>query len=484
MQYINIKSSMDKNLKDQDVLLVREKGSNELNVAKLDKDGKVKQAKPDGENPDLLKIDKHGNILENFFENFMRQVKEPTRFEFFRVPAEKFKEVAQQLLKAFKNPDTPKNKEFLDLHRIDPEDFLKKQAQAKTQPQAQTSEKIYAIDPNRIDWNKLEKNFGIKRETLEKTGVSKDGTTNLDRLLNYGKTDLLTVSIKVDETSLRTDARFSLRKQEDGSSVPAIHPIRHKPDVDNPYFGIKFTEEDKKNLLTTGNLGRVAEAEFRPGEKTPILLSVDKQTNELVAFRTDRLYVPEKIKGVELDEQQKKALSEGKAVHIENMTSKNGKEFSASLQFNADKRSFEFLFDNDKKQSQKQENGQRDVQKTFRKKELTEDQRSSLREGKTVHVDGLVDKKGKGYSGYITLNKETRKTDFMFPKQYKDALAEGKIIPDNRSKTQVAVNSECKTNEATKNVKEPLKKGQTAPTEKQAESQEKKTVKKAKGVKM
>ncbi|KAA6330992.1 hypothetical protein EZS27_020366, partial [termite gut metagenome] len=67
---------MDEKLKDQDVLLVREKGSNELQVAKMDKDGKVKSAKPDGENPDLLKIDKHGNILENFFENFMRQVKE------------------------------------------------------------------------------------------------------------------------------------------------------------------------------------------------------------------------------------------------------------------------------------------------------------------------------------------------------------------------------------------------------------------------
>jgi hypothetical protein len=222
---------MNENLKDQDILLVREKGSNELNVAKMDRYGKLKSVKPDGENPDLLKIDKHGNILENFFENFMRQVKEPTRFEFFRVPEEKFKEAVQKLQEAFKNPDTPQNREFLDLHRIDPEDFLKKQGQA------QTPEKTYAIDPNRIDWDKLEKNFGIKRETLEKTGVSKDGTTNLDRLLNYGKTDLLTVSIKVDEMSLRTDARFSLRKQEDGSFVPAIHPIRHKPDLDNPYFG-------------------------------------------------------------------------------------------------------------------------------------------------------------------------------------------------------------------------------------------------------
>jgi hypothetical protein len=105
-----------------------------------------------------------------------------------------------------------------------------------------------------------------------------------------------------------------------------------------------------------------------------------------------------------------------------------------------------------------------------------------LREGKTVYVDGLVDKKGKGYSGYITLNKETGKMDFMFLKQYKDALVASKIIPDDCHKTQVAVNSEGKTSEATKNVKEPLKKGQTRSIEKQAEKQEKqkkKTVKKS-----
>jgi hypothetical protein len=68
--------------------------------------------------------------------------------------------------------------------------------------------------------------------------------------------------------------------------------------------------------LTGGNLGRVVEAEFRQGEKTPVLLSLDKLTNEPVAFRADKVTVPEKIKGVELSEQQRKELSEGKAVSI------------------------------------------------------------------------------------------------------------------------------------------------------------------------
>jgi hypothetical protein len=472
---------MNENLKGQDVLLVREKGSNELKVANMGKDGKVKQAKPDSENPDLLKIDKHGNVLENFFENFMRQVKNPTRFEFFRVPAEKFKEVVGKLQEAFKNPEKPENKEFINLHRINPEGFLKKQGQTQSQPQVQTSENSYAFNPDSIHWDKLEK-FGITRESIEKSG-------NLEKMLDYRKTDLMPVSIKIDdETTLRTDARFSLRRQQDGTFLPAVHPIRHKPDLERPYFGVSFSEEDKGNMLTNGNLGRVVNAEFRPGEKTPILLSLDKLTNELVAFRADRITVPEKIKGVELSEQQRKELSEGKAVHLDNMTGKNGKEFSASIQFNADKRSFEFMFDNDRKQNPKQENEPSDVQKTFRGKELTDNQRDSLREGKTVHVDGLVDKKGKGYSGYITLNKETGKTDFMFPKQYREAAEKGMVIPDDRSKTQVAVNSEGKTNEATKNVKEPLKKGQMQPTEKQAEKQaakqEQTKPRKSKGMKM
>lgn len=48
------------------------------------------------------------------------------------------------------------------------------------------------------------------------------------------------------------------------------------------------------------------------------------------------------------------------------------------------------------------------------------------------------------------------------------------ITPASKNRTQVAVNSEGKTNEATKKVKEPLKKGQDKPTEKQKTKQDKK----------
>ena len=59
------------------------------------------------------------------------------------------------------------------------------------------------------------------------------------------------------------------------------------------------------------------------------------------------------------------------------------------------------------------------------------------------------------------------------------------VAPSNESRTQVAVNNEGKTNEATKNLKEPLQKGQTAPKDdRQQQQQEKPKKKNNKGMKM
>ena len=54
------------------------------------------------------------------------------------------------------------------------------------------------------------------------------------------------------------------------------------------------------------------------------------------------------------------------------------------------------------------------------------------------------------------------------------------ITPANKHKTQVAVNSEGKTNEATKKMGEPLKKGQSKPTTEQSRKQNKEETKKNK----
>lgn len=165
---------------------------------------------------------------------------------------------------------------------------------------------------------------------------------------------------------------------------------------------------------------------------------------------------------------------EGKPLYLEGMISKKGEPFDATVQFNADKRYVEFIFDNHQLQqknrqqtqtSEKQDNvtsqkHDAEPSRVFRGQELDDKKYEKFKAGETVYVDGLTDSKGKAYQGYITFDKETSKTEFSFtnPNKLND-----KARADEDHKTQKAVNSEGKTNEATKNIKEPLQSKQQQP---------------------
>jgi hypothetical protein len=196
----------------------------------------------------------------------------------------------------------------------------------------------------------------------------------------------------------------------------------------------------------------------------------------LVVLNADKVKIPDELKGVKLSEQQKQELQESKGVYLENMLSKNLKPFNATVQINADKRGLEFQFPDSQRQAQNHSEKikQGELPDTFRKVKLSEEQKASLKDGYTVYVSGMKDKKDQNYSGYMTLDKEQGKINFMFPGQYKEALKSGLVTPDNRHKTQVATNNDGTKTETTRKVDEPMKQGQSAPTEKQQEKQEKK----------
>jgi hypothetical protein len=464
---------MNEKLKDQsneqDVLLVTEKnGTNPKVVTGLNEDGIPKSVEPKKENePEFLKIDKHGNALENFMSNFMRQSKEPTHFHFFKVPLNGLENIVNVLNTMLKDPENPSNKKFMDEIRILPEAFAKKPYQA--------------IDESRIDWSQFEK-VGVTKDMIDKK--------TLDNLLNWQKTPaLLPIKTEVGDGYIRTDARLSLRESADGKLNLVVHAMRKEPQLDGFVYGVRLAEEDKQNLRQTGHAGRLVEIEPVKDQKMMAFLSIDKLTNELVAVRADKIKIPNEVKGVTLNDEQKKNLSEGKAVYLEGMTSKNDKTFNATVQINADRRSLEFKFDNTPKQNQSQQQNQ---QTSFRiptkllGAELSPQQQKDLKEHKTIYVTGMTDKKGEPFNAYIKVNTEKEKLDFFKWNPDKAKKQGAEVTPDNAAKTQVAVNSEGKTNEATKDVKEPLKQGQTAPNEQQQEKKEeqKKEVKKSKGIKM
>ncbi len=461
---------MNENLKDQDVLLVTEKRDNNPQVVTgLNEDGTPKTVKPERKNePDFLKIDKHSDALENFMSNFLKQCKKPTHFHFFRVPMNAIDNIANVLSDMLKDPENPSNKKFMDEIRVLPEAFSKKSYQA--------------IDKSRIDWSQFEK-LGISKEQIDKK--------TLDSMLNWQKTPtLIPIKTEIGDTVIRTDARLSFRDTPDGNLNLMVHAVRKEPQLEGFVYGTRLTEDDKQNLRQTGHAGRLVEIEPVKDQKMMAFLSIDKLTNELVAVRADRIKIPNEIKGVTLDDQQKKDLSEGKAIYLEGMKSKNDKEFNATVQINADRRSLEFRFDNSPKQGQEQSKQQSQSGETqFRipakllGAELSEQQQEDLKEHKTIYVTGMTDKKGEPFNAYIKVNVEKEKLDFFRWNPDKAKKQGAEVNPDNTSKTQVAVNSEGKTNEATKDIKEPLKQGQTAPTAKQEEKKEEKKVVKSKGIK-
>lgn len=450
---------MNENFKDQEVLLVTDQEGKKLNVVSgQNEDGTPKTIAPLKENePDFLKIDKNGNALENFMSNFTRQCKEPTHFHFFKVPLNTLENVVTVLETILKDPETPSNKKFLDEHRVLPEVFSK--------------EKYQAIDESRIDWKQFEA-VGISKEMLE-------NSISLDKMLNWQKSPaLLPIKAKIGDTVIQTDARLSLREDTEGKLNVIVHAIRKEPQLDGFVYGTRLSEDDKQNLRQTGHAGRLIEVEPVKDQKMMAFISVDKITNELVAVRADKIKIPNKIKGASLNEQQKKDLSEGKSIYVEGMTSKNNKPFNATLQINADKRGIEFKFDNTVKleKTQQQEVGSHKFRmpNTLKGVELSPIQKDELNKGGTLYISGMTDKAGEKFNAYVNIDFEKGIPKFFKWDPNKAKKQGAEVTTDNASKTQVAVNSEGKTNEATKNIKEPLKQGQTQPTEKQQEKKEEK----------
>lgn len=386
-------------------------------VTKIEQDGRYRAIQADRQNRNsFLKVDKRSNIFENFFKNFWSQLKDPTRWGIFSVQDKDLDkpENKQALEDLAAGKRTPAVEEFLRTHEIRPRKEQQEQTSSKNlkqtsmgkqeeQPRmaperpapAAEEQPKYRYHESMIDWEQL-KNFGLSREFLEEKGL-------LDQMLRGYKTNqTVPITMNFGAAVLRTDARLSFQQSIGGPVVLAIHGIRQKPELDRPYFGHIFSEEDKKNLLETGNMGRVAELKTRSGEYIPSFISLDKLTNEVVSMRADSAFIPDEIKGVILTDDEKQALRDGKAVFIEGMKAKSGNEFDAKIQISADRRGIEYLFDNDRLFNRQ----------TLGGVELTERQIEDLNAGKAIFVEDMLRKDGEKFSSFVKLDEATNRLSY------------------------------------------------------------------------
>ena len=548
-----------KKKKQEDVLVVRDEKTGEISVvAGLDARGYPKRAQAKAEHSqEFLRFDRHGDVIDNFFRNFYRQCKEPTRFGFYRVAADTVEALLPVIKDLLKDPEA--NAELLAPHKVDTSAYQQaeeqqaaeeakrenteednveqktdekmeemKQKNQEQQPQAAETQAVQEQKPAQdgqtqakpqrpnliadgdVDWKELEQ-FGVKKENLSE----KDMRT----LMNYGKTGLVTVNPTFGGDSYELQARLSFQKTEDGKLKLTPHFVRHEPRLDIPHNGYTFTDEDRKNLKQTGNLGRLVDvANTKTGEMRPSYISIDRLTNEIVDIPASKVRIPDRIGLTELLKPEKDILRAGFALPKE-VTLKDGRKFEAMLQVSAEKRDVEFVPEylwqgqsqrrgNGQEKKQKspeapdapgqqqkedgnQENGQRRNRSwtnedgsirpigKWKDDKFTEQQKADYVAGKTVVLANAKDDKGQPCTKYLKFDREKGR-----PLTYSENpdLAQT-VAPSNESRTQLAVNNEGKTNEATKHLKEPLQQGQTAPKDDVQQKQQEKS-KKSKGMKV
>ena len=480
-------SMEQKKKKEEDVLVVRDEKTGEISVvAGLDGKGYPKRIPSKAEHSqEFLRFDRHGDAIDNFFRNFYRQCKEPTRFGFYRVAAD----MVEALLPVIKDllRDPAANAELLAPHKVDTsayqqaeeqqaaeevkkenaeteaveqqaaeeakrenaeteteeqqaaeevkrenaeteaveqqaaeeakrenteEDNVEQQTNEKIeemkqenleqQPQAAETQAVQGQEPAQdgqpqaktqrpnliadgdVDWKELER-FGVKKENLSEK--------DMKALMNYGKTNLVTVNPTFGGDSYELQARLSFQKTEDGALKLTPHFVRHEPRLDIPHNGYTFTDEDKKKLKQTGNLGRLVDvADTKTGEMRPSYISIDRLTNEIVDIPASKIRIPDRIGLTELLKPEQEILRAGLALPKE-VTLKGGRKFEAVLQVSAEKRDVEFVPEYLwQGQSQRRGNGQEKKQQSPEAPDAPGQQQKS---GERTTTQPLVDERGR-----------------------------------------------------------------------------------------
>ena len=522
---------MAKKKDEKDVLVVRDEKTGEISVvAGLNADGTPKRTPAKAENAQsFLQFDRQGDVLDNFFKNFFRQCKEPSRFGFYRIAADQVDSMLGVMKDLLQHPY--QNKQILAPHKIDTfpyqqqvqeemaaqktekqepqkqENMEQQKEQQESPQQTQGRQGYQPINESKINWQELEDRWGVKRDDLEKSG-------DLTKMLHYGKSDLVKVKPTFGGESFELDARLSFKKDGEGNVSLVPHFIRKEQKLDE-YKEHKFSDDDRKNLRETGNLGRVVDIEDREtGEIIPSYISIDRKTNEITDIPANKVRIPERIGKTEITKQEQDMLRAGLPVRDKLIERNDGRKFVTTLQVNVEQRGVEFVpgtgksprtaqtqetkGDTSKNQAQGGENAAQTKKEQRRNTWMNEDgsirpiskwsgvnftdkQKADYVAGKAVKLENVTDKQGFHATMYIKFNPEKGR-----PYRYETNPDNAQqVAPSNESRTQVAVNNEGKTNEATKNLKEPLQKGQTAPKDdRQQQQQEKPKKKNNKGMKM
>ena len=269
-------NEQEKQKSDKDVLIVTDNQTGEHGVVSgmNSKGNPIKLPLRKEYSQSFLQFDKNGNALDNFFSNFVRQCKEPTRFGFTKT-------TTGVLERLFAGSEEAKTE--IEGESINPSNYINNKNKKKMEQnpnnenaaqQQENKHQYQPIDETKVNWADIQQKWGVTRDQLEQSG-------DLNKMLNYGKSNLITVHPAFGGEQLETAARLSFKKGEDGSVSLVPHLIRRDANLEQEYKGHTFSEADKSALKNYGNMGRVVDLLNDRGERVPSIISIDRQTNEI-----------------------------------------------------------------------------------------------------------------------------------------------------------------------------------------------------------
>ena len=159
---------------------------------------------------------------------------------------------------------------------------------------------------------------------LEAYGVSKKeqnaafGYTEMQKLLDGQKTDIIRLSLQREGVRLDVDARFSLQRNPDNTVSLMMHKVGEEYNKE-----LNFVKSDIERLKK----GEIIKSSH---QNEPILSQLDEKTQRILQIQQSKLIVPDVINDIHLGLDQKAALREGKAIELQ----KGDNKFNVKLDLN------------------------------------------------------------------------------------------------------------------------------------------------------
>lgn len=400
------------NSEDQHLLLLDEQQKVLRGVTGLDKNGKMKtrpiyppgkQEQQQREDQPLVKVDPNGNFLSNFWKNLLTQYKNAPKYRILLVPGFKIGKIAEEAADFFKSGKLGDEIKSMIINKNNNQKEVNMESNNTANEPTQEA-KTPQFKESDINWEEMNNKYGITVEHLKDIG-------EYDNLMNGRSTEkFVNIKLKDEAFSGNFDARLFFHKVGDQVKVGAEGILR-EISLENRYKKHRFTDEEKRNLIETGNVGHLVNLTFDNGTQKLCAVSVDPETNRLKYVKAEDIKPFETINGKKLNAEQMQALKEGKAVYISDFKDKENKPYDGFIQFNAATFRFGIRYPKDRKNPHEQ-NLKEGLE--FMHHKLSKEQVQQLKAGESVFIKELKSERGNTFEGFLYLNKDTRRLNMSF----------------------------------------------------------------------